>query len=48
VVQAVNTWAHHGRPSAATRAERNMLRAVDGTIDALDQRTRATLSGVLA
>lgn len=49
VVQAVNTHAHHiGSVRGAERAERNMLRAVNGDIDKLDSGTIATLNAVLA
>jgi phage/plasmid-like protein (TIGR03299 family) len=49
VVQAVNTWVHHEQTvRGSTRPERNMLRAVDGTTDALDRTTLATLRTVLA
>lgn len=48
VVQAVNTWAHHEQTvRGATRAERNMLRAVDGTTDTLDRDTLMALQKVL-
>jgi hypothetical protein len=40
VVQAVNTYVHHEQTvRGAARAERNMLRAVDGGIDQLDTAT---------
>jgi phage/plasmid-like protein (TIGR03299 family) len=49
VVQAVNTYTHHEQTvRGADRAERNMLRAVDGGTDALDTATLTTLQGVLA
>jgi phage/plasmid-like protein (TIGR03299 family) len=49
VVQAVNTYVHHEQiVRGASRAERNMLRAVDGGVDALDTDTLATLGRVLA
>jgi phage/plasmid-like protein (TIGR03299 family) len=48
VVQAVNTWAHHEQTvRGGTRADRNMLRAVDGTTDTLDRDTLTTLQKVL-
>jgi len=49
VVQAVNTYTHHiGSVRGAGRAERNMLRAVEGGVDTLDAATLATLTRVLA
>ena len=49
VVQAVNTYTHHEQTVRGTdRAERNMLRAVDGGTDTLDPTTLTTLRGVLA
>lgn len=49
VVQAVNTYAHHyGTVRGASRAERNLRRAVEGKTDALDMSTVATLDKVLA
>ena len=49
VVQAANTWAHHEQTVRGTsRAERNMLRAVDGTTDSSDRAVLATLQKVLA
>jgi phage/plasmid-like protein (TIGR03299 family) len=49
VVQAVNTYVHHEQTvRGAERAERNMLRAVDGGVDVLDRRTLGTLQRVLA
>jgi phage/plasmid-like protein (TIGR03299 family) len=48
VVQAVNTYVHHEQTvRGAERAERNMLRAVDGGVDQLDTATLATLRTVL-
>jgi phage/plasmid-like protein (TIGR03299 family) len=48
VVQAVNTYVHHEQTvRGAERAERNMLRAVDGGVDQLDITTLATLHRVL-
>ena len=48
VVQAVNTYVHHEQTvRGAERAERNMLRAVDGGVDQLDTATLATLHTVL-
>jgi phage/plasmid-like protein (TIGR03299 family) len=48
VLQAVNTYAHHeGIVRGAERAERNMLNAVTGRTDDLDQQTLGTLSAVL-
>src|SRR5262249_51488814 len=49
VVQAVNTYAHHyGTVRGASRAERNLSRAVTGKSDALDLSTTSTLDKVLA
>jgi phage/plasmid-like protein (TIGR03299 family) len=49
VVQAIKTYAHHEQiVRGAVRAERNMLRAVTGGIDDLDQATLHTLSTVRA
>jgi|GEM_PF-1111063 len=49
VVQAVNTYTHHEQAvRGMDRAERNMLRAVEGGTDALDAGTVATLRKVLA
>ena len=49
VVQAVNTYTHHEQTvRGADRAERNMLRAVDGGADALDATTLTALRRVLA
>lgn len=49
VVQAVNTYVHHEQiVRGAERAERNMLRAVDGGVDQLDTGTLATLHSVLS
>jgi phage/plasmid-like protein (TIGR03299 family) len=49
VVQAVNTYTHHEQTvRGMDRAERNMLRAVEGGADALDAGTVATLRRVLA
>ncbi|GAA2019074.1 hypothetical protein GCM10009839_14290 [Catenulispora yoronensis] len=48
VVQAVNTWAHHSQGvRGTTRAERNMLRAVNGEVDNLDAGTIKLLTAVL-
>lgn len=48
VVQAVNTYVHHEQTvRGADRAERNMLRAVDGGTDTLDSSTLTTLRHVL-
>jgi hypothetical protein len=48
VLQAVNTYTHHeGIIRGAERAERNMLNAVTGRTDDLDQQTLDTLAGVL-
>ncbi|WP_055483619.1 DUF932 domain-containing protein [Sphaerimonospora mesophila] len=48
VVQAVNTFTHHEQHvRGAERAERNMLRAVTGGVDDLDQSTLLTLSKIL-
>jgi phage/plasmid-like protein (TIGR03299 family) len=49
VVQAVNTYVHHEQTVRGTdRAERNMLRAVDGGTDTLDTNTMTTLRRVLS
>jgi len=49
VLQAVNTYEHHGRPvRGATRGERNMLRAVTGDFDSVDAAAWTTLQQVLA
>jgi phage/plasmid-like protein (TIGR03299 family) len=49
VVQAVNTYVHHEQTvRGAERAERNMLRAVDGGVDQLDTTTLATVRRVLS
>lgn len=49
VMQAVNTYTHHhGTIRGASRPERNMVRAVTGGIDTLDQKTMSTLHKVLA
>ena len=48
VVQAVNTYVHHEQTvRGMERAERNMLRAVDGGADTLDASTLETLHGAL-
>ena len=48
VLQAVNTYTHHEAIiRGAERAERNMLNAVTGRTDDLDQQTLGTLAGVL-
>jgi hypothetical protein len=48
VVQAVNTYVHHEQTvRGMDRAERNMLRAVDGGADALDTATLTTLRKIL-
>jgi len=48
VLQAVNTYTHHeGIVRGVERAERNMLNAVTGRTDDLDQQTLNTLGGVL-
>jgi phage/plasmid-like protein (TIGR03299 family) len=48
VIQAVNTYVHHEQTvRGAARAERNMLRAVDGGIDHLDTTTWTTLRRIL-
>jgi phage/plasmid-like protein (TIGR03299 family) len=47
VVQAVNTYTHHEQTvRGAGRVERNMLRAVTGGVDDLDQATLRTLATV--
>jgi len=44
----VNTYVHHEQTvRGAARAERNMLRAVDGGIDHLDTTTLTTLRRIL-
>jgi phage/plasmid-like protein (TIGR03299 family) len=49
VLQAVNTYEHHeGTVRGASRAERNMLRAVTGEFGRLDRNTFDTLSKVLS
>ncbi|WP_226963062.1 DUF932 domain-containing protein [Streptomyces mimosae] len=48
VVQAVNTYAHHGQVvRGATRPERNALRSLTGDFDQLHHRTLVSLSRVL-
>ena len=48
VLQAVNTFEHHeGTVRGATRAERNMLRTINGDFGQLDRTTLATLDRVL-
>lgn len=48
VLQAVNTYEHHASPMrGASRAQRNMLRTVDGTYASLDRAVWATLQRVL-
>lgn len=48
VLQAVNTYEHHQSVvRGASRPERNMLRAVTGDFEHLDQNTYATLTKVL-
>ncbi|GAA4100929.1 DUF932 domain-containing protein [Actinomadura miaoliensis] len=47
VIQAVNTYTHHEQTvRGAGRVERNMLRAVTGGFDELDQATLHTLNAV--
>jgi phage/plasmid-like protein (TIGR03299 family) len=49
VVQAMNTYTHHvGIVRGADRAERNMLRAVNGGVDKLDGDTLTLIDKVLA
>lgn len=49
VVQTVNTWAHHVQTVRSTsRGERNMLGTLDGSWEALDVATLATLRPILA
>ena len=49
MVQAVNTYVHHEQTVRSTdRAERNMLRAVQGGADTLNRATLTTLRKVLA
>ncbi len=49
VLQAVNTYEHHeGTIRGASRADRNMLRAVTGDFGKLDRSTMSTLQEVLA
>jgi phage/plasmid-like protein (TIGR03299 family) len=49
VLQAVNTFEHHeGTVRGATRADRNMLRAITGDFGTLDRASWATLRAVLA
>jgi phage/plasmid-like protein (TIGR03299 family) len=48
VIQAVNTYTHHeGIVRGESRADRNMLRAIDGGVEKLDQSTYDTLLAVL-
>lgn len=47
VLAAVNTWEHHGKTVRnATRAERNMARAITGEFDKLDSSTLQLLAKV--
>ena len=49
VMQAVNTYVHHeGTVRGATRTERNMLNAVKGEWDKLDQSTHELLTAAIA
>lgn len=49
VVQCVNTYNHHERiVRGASRVERNLLNAIDGTTDQYDSEARAILNKVLA
>lgn len=49
VVQAVNTWEHHeGTVRSASRAERNMLRAITGDFGKSDRAVLAVLNQLLA
>lgn len=49
VIQAVNTYTHHEQTvRGTTRAERNMLRAVEGTTDTHDRDTLTTLRQIIA
>jgi phage/plasmid-like protein (TIGR03299 family) len=48
VVQAVNTWEHHGKTvKGSDRNSRNVLRKITGDFDSLDSETFATLNKVL-
>lgn len=48
VVQAVNTYTHHVQTvRGASRGERNMLGTLDGSWDALDMNSLATLQNIL-
>jgi phage/plasmid-like protein (TIGR03299 family) len=48
VLQAVNTYEHHSSPMrGSSRAQRNMLRTVDGTYASLDRAAWASLQRVL-
>ncbi|WP_418607096.1 DUF932 domain-containing protein [Georgenia sp. SUBG003] len=48
VLQAVNTYEHHSSPMrGSSRAQRNMLRTVDGTYASLDRAAWAALQRVL-
>lgn len=48
VVQCVNTFTHHeGIVRGESRADRNMLRAIDGGVDKLDRSTYDTLMAVM-
>lgn len=49
IVQLVNTFEHHGGIiRGATRADRNMLRAVNGATEKSDRETFATITELLA
>lgn len=48
VVQLVNTFEHHGGIIKGSRADRNMLRAVNGTTEKADMATYAALTDLLA
>lgn len=49
VIQAVNTWEHHikGTRGGTSLAERNMLSAIDGSIEKHDANVYATMMAVL-
>ncbi len=48
VVQAVNTFVHHAQKvQRVSRVERNLSRAIEGKVEALDKGTLATLNQVL-
>ena len=49
MIQAVNTYEHHeSTVRGVPRAERNMLRAINGDFGKLDRRTLSVLNSVIA